>query len=250
MLAAADGLAGLRAQRLQVGGEHPVGAEHRLHAHRRGEVGGAQQQVEVGAGQHQLAEHAVGAVDQRQPLLLGQHDRRRCRLRRSASAARRSRARRGRAPSPSPISASATCASGARSPEQPSEPYSGTTGRDAGVEQRRPARARSPAGRRSGRWPASTAAAASAPAPPRARPRRRTPAACERISERCSGARRCGRDVLGRQRTEAGRDAVVRLGVVGQRLHDLPRRGDGRERLGRSAPPRRRRGRPPRPRPR
>ena len=36
--------------------------------------------------------------------------------------------RRSHAPSPSPISASAQCASGARSPEQPSEPYSWTIG--------------------------------------------------------------------------------------------------------------------------
>ena len=34
----------------------------------------------------------------------------------------------GSAPVPSPITASAQCASGARSPEQPSEPYSCTTG--------------------------------------------------------------------------------------------------------------------------
>ena len=43
----------------------------------------------------------------------------------------------GVATSPSPISASAQWASGARSPLAPSEPCSGTTGRDAGVEQRR-----------------------------------------------------------------------------------------------------------------
>ena len=40
------------------------------------------------------------------------------------------------------------------------------------------------------------------------------PAACERTSERCSCVALLDRDVPGGQRAEAGRDAVVRLGVV------------------------------------
>jgi hypothetical protein len=67
-------LARVRAQCLQVVGEHPVGTELRLHAHRGGDVGGAQQPVQIGQRQHQHAEHAVGAVDQRQPFLLGEYD--------------------------------------------------------------------------------------------------------------------------------------------------------------------------------
>ena len=47
----------------------PVGAEQALHAHGRGHVRRPQQPGQVGAGQHEHAEHAVGAVDQRQPLL-------------------------------------------------------------------------------------------------------------------------------------------------------------------------------------
>ena len=87
----------------------------RLHAHRRGDVRGAQQQPQVVAGQHEHAEHAVGAVDQRQALLLGQHHRldpgRGQRVgRRRAAPRRRSRT------VPSPVTASAQCASGARSP--------------------------------------------------------------------------------------------------------------------------------------
>ena len=60
---------------LEVGREHPVGAQQRLDAHRRGQVRVLEQRREVVAGQHQRPEHPVGAVDQRQPLLLGQHDR-------------------------------------------------------------------------------------------------------------------------------------------------------------------------------
>ena len=75
MFAADDGLAGVRPQLLQIGGEHPVGAELSLDAHRRGDIGQPEQVVQVGQREHQLAEHAVGAVDERQPLLLGEGDR-------------------------------------------------------------------------------------------------------------------------------------------------------------------------------
>ena len=70
------GLPGVRAQRLQVGGEHGVGAQQRLDAHRGGDVGGGEQQPQVVRGQHEHAEHAVGAVDQREALLLGAAHRR------------------------------------------------------------------------------------------------------------------------------------------------------------------------------
>ena len=69
-------LARLRPQGLQVRREHPVGAQQRLDAHRSGQVGDVQQPGEVVQRQHQHAEHAVGAVDQRQSFLLGQHHRR------------------------------------------------------------------------------------------------------------------------------------------------------------------------------
>ena len=58
-------------QRLQIGREHPVGAEQRLDAHRRGHVGRAQEPPHVVRGEEQHAEHAVGAVDEGEPLLLG-----------------------------------------------------------------------------------------------------------------------------------------------------------------------------------
>ena len=70
------GLAVVRAQRHQVGGEGSIGGHQRLDAHRCGDVGGAHQHVEIGERQHQHPEHAVGAVDQRQPFLGPQRDRR------------------------------------------------------------------------------------------------------------------------------------------------------------------------------
>ena len=183
-----DGLPGVRTQRLQVGGEHTRGAEHGLDAHRRGDVGCAQQQVEVVAGEQQLAEHAVGAVDEGQTLLLGEGRPARARAARKTSAAAPS------APSavatvPSPIRASATWASGARSPEQPSEPYSCTTGVMPLIEQRRPGAAAV-----SGRTPVWPVASVDSRSSIIARTTSRStsgprPAACERISDCCSSAR-------------------------------------------------------------
>ncbi len=85
----------LRAQVLQVGGEHAVGAEQALDAHRRRDVGGRQQVAQVGDREHEHAEHPVGAVDQREPLLLAQLDGCRPASRRAARRRRRGgRARR------------------------------------------------------------------------------------------------------------------------------------------------------------
>ena len=62
-------------QPLEIVGEHVVGAEQTLHAHRRGDVGHRDQVVQVVQREDEHAEHPVGAVDQRQALLLGQHHR-------------------------------------------------------------------------------------------------------------------------------------------------------------------------------
>ena len=70
-----DGLAGLGPQCLQMRREHLVGAEQAFDAHRRGDIGQHQQTVEVGQRQDQLPEHAVGAVDEGEALLLGEDDR-------------------------------------------------------------------------------------------------------------------------------------------------------------------------------
>ena len=91
--------------------------------------------------------------------------------------------------SPSPISASATADSGARSPEQPSEPYSCTTGvmpalsiaaSASAVAGRTPVRPVASVRSRSSISARTTSRSTSGPAP----------AACERTSERCSAARR------------------------------------------------------------
>ena len=74
-MAAAERLAVLGAEGLQVGGEHAVGAEQALDAHRGGDVGGREQLAQVGDREHEHAEHPVGAVDQREALLLAQLDR-------------------------------------------------------------------------------------------------------------------------------------------------------------------------------
>jgi hypothetical protein len=65
----------VRPQALQVRRERRVGTEQRLDTHGRRHVGVAQQPAQIVAGEHQHPEHAVGAVDQREPLLLGQDDR-------------------------------------------------------------------------------------------------------------------------------------------------------------------------------
>ena len=71
----ADRLPGLRAQGLEVGGEGAVGAEQGLDAHGARQVGHLQQAPEVGQGQHEHAEDAVGPVDQGQALLGPEDDR-------------------------------------------------------------------------------------------------------------------------------------------------------------------------------
>ncbi len=69
-------LSRVRAQRLQVGGEHAIRTHQPFDAHRGREVGGVEQHPQVVQRKHQHAEHPVGAVDQREPFLLGELDRR------------------------------------------------------------------------------------------------------------------------------------------------------------------------------
>ena len=59
-------------ERVQVLGQHRVGAQQAFNAHGGGEVGRLEQPVQVRRGHDQHAEHAVGAVDQRQAFLLPQ----------------------------------------------------------------------------------------------------------------------------------------------------------------------------------
>ncbi|GAA3220975.1 hypothetical protein GCM10020256_27460 [Streptomyces thermocoprophilus] len=68
-------LARVRADGVQFGGEHLVRAEQRLQGEGGGDVGRLVEGVEVGEGHHQHAEHAVGAVEEGEALLLAQLDR-------------------------------------------------------------------------------------------------------------------------------------------------------------------------------
>ncbi len=73
-------LAELRPHRDQILGEGAVGPEEGFDGHRRGDVGDAQQPVEIGDGEHEHAEHPVGAVDQGEPFLGPQDERLEIRL--------------------------------------------------------------------------------------------------------------------------------------------------------------------------
>ena len=70
-----DGLARLRAQRLQVGGEDAVGPEQPLDAHGRRDVGDDEQLAQVREREQEHAQHALGPVDEPEPLLLAQRHR-------------------------------------------------------------------------------------------------------------------------------------------------------------------------------
>ena len=71
-----DALPGVGAEPLQVVGQHLVRAQEGLDGHRGRDVGSGEEHLEVRESQHQHAEHAVGAVDEREPFLLGQLHRR------------------------------------------------------------------------------------------------------------------------------------------------------------------------------
>ena len=187
-----------------------VGAEQALDAHRGGDVGGAQQQRagRASASTSMPSMPSVPLISARPSFSASStgRDPGRGAAPRRPGAARRSASR----TSPSPISASAQCASGARSPEQPSEPYSWHDRGDAGVEhaRRRPARSR-------GRTPVRPVASVDSRSSISARTTSRStsgpePAACERIRRALQLGAPLERDVPGGQRAEAGRDAVVR----------------------------------------
>ena len=69
-------LAGVRTQPLQPFVERGVGAERRLHRHRRGDVGRPREVGDAPRGQDPDREHALRPVDERQALLRLQRDRR------------------------------------------------------------------------------------------------------------------------------------------------------------------------------
>ncbi len=72
MFGSTRGLPRVRAQRHQVGGEDVVAAHEPLDAHRGRDVGRRHQGAEVVDREAEHSEHSVGAVDEGQTLLLGQ----------------------------------------------------------------------------------------------------------------------------------------------------------------------------------
>ena len=119
-------LSRMRTQRMHFRRERTHAAGEGIDRHRRGEVGGVQQFIELVQRQHAGRQHLRGAVVEREAFLVA-----------SAIPACRP-ARRSASPpgmrwpsknaSPPPSSTIARCDSGARSPEAPTEPSCGTTG--------------------------------------------------------------------------------------------------------------------------
>ena len=233
----AVGLTRVRAQRLQVRGEHRVGPELGLDAHRGGEVGRAEQQREVVGGERQHAEHAVDPVGQRQALLLAEHDRR--------DAGRGERVGRGLCFAVDAPCVDAPCVDAHRAfahrgecaVRQRSEVARAAqrtelvnNGGDARVEHRRiglrglQAHAGAAGGQRRQAQQHQRADDLALDLGPGARRVRADEAALQ-------GHAVFGGDVLGGQRAEPGGDAVVRLRIAGQRLDDIPARDDGLARL-------------------
>ena len=186
------------------------------------------QGAQVGDREHEHAEHAVGAVDEGESLLLaqldrgdagggervgGRHEGAGC-VAHLALAHQRERAVRERRQ----VAGAAEAAV-----------FADDRG-DAGVEHGGVGLRRRSGGRRCGRWRGWTGAAASWPAPLRAPP----PGRCWRrgcAPASAAAGRAARRDLLGGQRAESGRDAVVRLGVGGERLDHGAARGHGPQRI-------------------
>ena len=91
-------LPGVRPEPLQPFVERGVGAERRLDRHRRGDVGRPREVGDAARGQDPDREHALGPVDERQPLLRLQRDRRQARHARAPRRPARCRPRRGARP--------------------------------------------------------------------------------------------------------------------------------------------------------
>ena len=125
-------LAAVAAQRLDARVERPVRAARRVGRERAGD----ERRLEHALGLEQAGERERGrdlrAVEEREALLRTELDRREAGARRAPRAP--AAARRRRRHSPSPMSAAARCASGARSPDAPTEPCAGTTGTSAALE--------------------------------------------------------------------------------------------------------------------
>ena len=217
----------LRPQRLQLRREDPVGPEQRLDAHRRRDVGELDQRREVGDREREHAEHAVGAVDEREAFLLGELDGREAR--RGERLGGRHLHAAGVVDLALAHDRERACRQGREVARAAERPVLGDAGRDAGVEQVDV--------RLRGRKPD-----AGAPARERGQAQQheraddlgldaRAGAGGVRADERALQLGALGRlDVLGRQRAEAGAHAVDRASRARQLVRcACARRFDGRE---------------------
>ncbi|CAL9309696.1 hypothetical protein SUDANB135_04538 [Streptomyces sp. SudanB135_2055] len=213
---------------MQLGGEHLVGAEQGLHGQRGGDVGALVQGVQVGEGHDQHAQHAVGAVEEREPLLLAQLDRGDPVLGQQLTgrahdtvgalrvplAHERERAvGQGRQ-----VAGAAQRAVLVHDRGDPGVEHVGHGPRDLGADAGVPGA--------DGLQPEEHQRADHLALDPRAHPGgvRADDVALELRPQ-------VGADVPGRQGAEAGADAVHGVRLGGQRVHDLAGRGEGRHRL-------------------
>jgi hypothetical protein len=213
----------VRAQRLQVGGEDGVGAELRLDAHRGGEVGGAQQRPQLVAGEHELPEHPIGAVDEREALLLCQRDR---------GDAGRGEGLRSRTQRAVAVADLALAHHHERAVRQRGE-ITGAAERAVIADHRG-----DPGAEDSGVRPGGLQPDPGAPGGEGRQPQQHQradhlaldlgagPGGVRADQAALQRGTRLDRDVPGGKRPEPGGDAVVRLGVVGERLDDLAAAGD------------------------
>ena len=241
-------LAGMGPHRLQVGGEDPVGAELALDATsppRRRRCGTGGRGRAMARDQH--AEHAVGAVDQREALLLGEVDRRQ---------AGRGECLGGRTEPPVGVAHLALAHQRQGAVRERCE-VTGAAERAVLADHRRQAVREQVGEQLGGLEPDPGVAGRQRRQPqqhqrrarPRARPRGRSPRRGSAPATALQLGAHLGGDVPGRQRPEPGRDAVRRGRRGRQGLDDRARARDRRDARRRPARPARRRG-PPRPRPR
>ena len=166
-------LARMRPGELVGRGERDVRAEQRLDAHRRGDARRPRR-----AGRRRRASSAPIALISWVPLSSARPSLASSVERLEADLAQRDERRHDCPPSstwPRPMSGSARWASGARSPDAPTVPCSGTTGWMPRAEERRAAGRRAAAGSRCGRARACSPGAGASPGRPRAGTARRRP---------------------------------------------------------------------------
>ena len=183
-------LAAMAAQRVDARVERRVGALGRVGRERAGDERRAEHPLGLEQAGQRIGGRELRAVEQREPFLRARARAARARRAASASAAGRRLAARAGA-SPTPIIAAAMCASGARSPEAPTEPWPGSPARGRAPAWL-PARRRCAAARRRRPGRGSRASAPSSAARSARGIGSPTPAACDSTMLRCSVARSAG----------------------------------------------------------